>query len=640
MALPAFSAAKHPIAIGGYGFPLSAYAKRGQENPVSRVAVGSDDFLATDRSSFWTQEDYSGGNYQYEWHDVAMISTSESVSPNQLSHAVRTAPRLVLGKSLNAIGISAVTPSTEAPKAAFTVANRVVFCFQKRFVTATLTSAGITTAIDAHGIVKTCFAYSDEEQLVYAGGADGKIYAFTDTTLSLSKTINNVNEQNATLPGPCQMVAFFGDQLFGCWGQYLYVQMDTGKWRKVNGGSTRPRAGRLAGVPVAACGYNGQLYVLITRPGSFEGSIVATTGTQVNGVADIPYSVQPLCMQEYAGRLYIGCRGFDIDDLQSFGELYELTGTSLRLVRSFTRERFAMGPVTGPVTSLDVADGFLIMPNTSRQGVELYDASNDAFFTGPCLELNSALGQVDTTRVCSVVSSCRDQLLIWFTHATDTTKAGIYRHKLVNVDGANTAGQYGQGCQVTTSDFDPEPARIKQWSKLTVKSRTYPVAKARYSTNGGANWYDLAPPTFQQDGDVYFATFQLTAGTGTQKVPPSRRLRLQFWMLPARSDGFGEFLAHTVSFVFQEHDKHGWQITIPCLYSYEQLDETKAPDTETPAEKMAYLWGLADNGTQVAYRDRNGASYNVVVTQCVESEPVINPSAGRESYFSCYLLEV
>jgi hypothetical protein len=639
MALPTYNAAKHELGLGGYGFPCTAYAKRGQENPVSRVAVGSDDFLATDRSSFWTQEDYSGGSYQYEWHDQAMVATCENVWPNQLSHAVRTSPRLALGKSLNATGVGAVVAPTEIPLAAFTIGNAVTFCFKKRMITAVVAGNGvITTTLDAHGVTdKTCYCYSDEEELVYAGGADGKIYCFVASTMALSKTIDNIIEGTTSTrtAGACQLVAFFGDQLFAAWANYLYVQAASGKWQKVNGGSTRPRAGRLSGYPIAAVPYNGQLYILLARPNSFEGSIVATTGTQIVGICDIPYSMQPKSLCEYAGRLYVGCLGTDMDDTSQYGELYELTGTSLRLVRSFMRERLTQGPVTGPIASLDVADGFLVFPNSSRQAIELYDASNDAFFTGPALPMAADFSRPYPGLSFGRVSSIRDQLLVWANHATNRDWAGIWRHRV----GSEANPNLGSGSYIMTSDFDPEPGRLKQWGKLVVKTRNFPCAWARVSTDGGVTWTSLpqpaAGPNAVSDGDVRFWTYQLAG-----YVAPSRRLRLQLWMLPTNGGTFGEFLAHTLSYVFQEHDKHGWQVTIPCVWGYEQLDETIADPAETPAQKLAQLWSWANNGQQVTYRDRDGAVYTVVLTQCVESEPVLNPSGQREAYFSCYLLEV
>lgn len=634
MTLPADNAAKYAIGLGGYGFPVQAYAKRGQENPVSRVQVGSDDFLATDRASFWTQEDYSGGNYQYEWHDQAMISTSEGVFPNQLSHAVRTMPRLILGKSSTAMGITArVTPAT-GPIEMFSVDNTLLICFPGRIVRVVLSATGgvASSNVDSHAVTKTCFAYDNELSRLLAGGSDNNIYVFNRSTLALAATIAGVNEAGAAITGPITMIDWFGDMLVVGFGAYLYVQTDTGKFRKINNGSARPTAGRLSGTPVDSCAFNGQLYVLLRRLDSYEGRIVSTNGTAVMSVAEIPYSVQPQCMREYAGRLYIGCRGSDLDDQQDFGELYELTGTSLRLVRSFQRERLTQGPVTGPLRTLDVFDGFLVMPNESRQGIEVYDASNDAFFTGPCLDLNSDLSRPDISRLMRYAIGCRDQLFMWAIHATDGTKSGLYRTK-VSTDPATT--HKGQGCFVTSSDFDPEPMRLKVWQKVTFKTRNFGVVYVRVSTNGGASWSDLTGPTVSTDGDVIYSTFALNT------IAPARRIRLQWWVLPSSATTYGEYLAHTVAFMFQEHDKHGWQITIPCTYRTELLDDSLTPDAEAPFEKIAQLWNWSDLGTVVTLRDRDGTSHKVILTQVVESEAHVGHTAStREAYLSMFLLEV
>lgn len=646
MALPAFVSTKHHVGLGApgseVGLMLSSYVKRSQDSPLQRVHQGNDDFLGTNRESSWTQDDFSGGNYQAEFRDPAMFALSRGVLPTQQSAAGRACPGLIKAKMVTGMGnagadISATLTSGKRPLFAGQAGGQAIFGFDNRIVRCTVTAAGVvTTSVDTHGVSKTCYHMEPITGTLYAGASDGKIYTFNPTTLALVATINAVAVGGGAITGTPTMIHVWGDMLFVAWGtsagSRLYVQTETGQFQQVGAakGSKSPTAGRLPGNPVAACPYNGQLYILVRRQTGLEGVICATTGTQLSTVASIPFAVDVQCMSQYAGRLYIGAVGYDLDGNDGHGELYELTGNALRLVKSWQRNKQMATSFLDSIYSMDVVDGLLAFPNQSQRGVEIYDASQDAFFTGPCIELDSTMTTFAFGVIPWSVVALRDQLLVWCQTATNADR-GIYKIRQVS-DGVPT--HQGMGGVIQTSDFGPEPARKKRWGQVAVRTRGSDCKALYYSIDGGAAWTLVPQAGVVNQGELYTTLFNLGA-----LASPGYRIRLRFslWSATMFTQTI-ELAAFTLHFSFLETGRHGFQLGIIGALNIQCPDGTVY--TGTPLELRQALWTWADTGAVLQFIDRDGVAYPVHVTQPTESEPVLNDRTNRESFLNCYLLEM
>jgi hypothetical protein len=642
--LPAFVSSKHHIGLGAPGFEagfmLNSIVKRAQDSPYGKVHQGGpNDQLGTGRSSSWTMDNFSGGNYQPEFSDPAMFAQSRNMMPTQQSRSARSTPGLVQAKPVSTMGnagasLAVPIPAGTRPIATMHAGGQAIFGFQNRIVRATVTGAAVvTTNTDSHATQKTCFFMEPISGTIYAGGTDGKIYTFNVSTLALTATINPIDIATGAAPaGTPSMIHVWGDMLFVAWGVYLYVQLATGQFQRVGlaKGSKSPTAGRMPGLPVAAEPYNGQLYILVQRSSGLEGVICATTGTQLSTVAEIPFACTPQCMTQYAGRLYIGAVGYDLDGNDGHGELYELTGNALRLVKSWYRDRqMAASFITG-IFDLDVFDGLLCFVNQGQHGVEFYDAAQDAFFTGPCIEMDSTLTTYNTSATGFNLVTLRDQILVWMDHGLATSR-GIFKIRQAT-DGVPTHA--GMGGVLQTSDFGPEPGRKKAWGDVAIRTRGAETKGMQFSIDGGAVWTSV--PVFAADvaGELYTSIFQLGL-----YAAPGRRIRLRFilWS-PVMFTQTIEVNAFTMHFSFIESGFHGFQLTMPAVHNIECPDGTIY--TGDAADIRNAIWGWADTGAIINLIDRDLVIRPCVVTQPVESEPVLNDQGQREAFLNCYLLEV
>ena len=647
MTLPAYQSTKHHIGLGTpgaeAGLMLNSYVKRAQDSPFGRVHQGGpNDQLGTNRQSSWTQDNFSGGNYQPEFSDVAMFAQSRNMLPSTGSRAVRATLGLVQARPVTNMGtagadLSAVIPAGTRPLAVMSAGTQAVFGFPARMVRVQLTAAGVlTTSTDAAGgVTKTCYHMEPISGTIYAGATDGKIYTYNPTTLAAAGTITPLDVATGAAPagGNPTMIHVWGDMLFVAFGVYLYVQDATGKFQRVGlaKGSKSPTAGRLPGTPIAAEAYNGQLYMLVQRSTGLEGVVCATTGTQLSTVATIPFAVNPQCMTQYAGRLYIGCVGYDLDGADGAGELYELTGNALRLVKTWKRDRQMNASFINGIHTLDVFDGLLVFGNQSQRGIEAYDASQDAFFTGPCIDLDSTLTTYAWGPVTPfAVKALRDQMFVWMDSSGSSVR-GLYRVRQAS-DAAPS--HVGMGGILQTSDFGPEPGRKKRWGDVAIRTRGAETKGMQFSIDGGAVWTNVPVAFAEVSGELYTSIFHLGL-----LAAPGRRIRLRFLLWsPVMFVQAIEVNAFTMHFSFIESGFHGFQLTMPAVHNLQCPDGTTY--TGTAKEIRDAIWTWADGGDVINLIDRDGVVRPVTVTQPVESEPILNDRTNREAFVNCYLLEL
>jgi hypothetical protein len=285
--------------------------------------------------------------------------------------------------------------------------------------------------------------------------------------------------------------------------------------------------------------------------------------------------------------------------------------------------------ITG-IFDLDVFDGMLCFANQSQRGVEFYDASQDAFFTGPCIEMDSTLATYNTSGVPSNVITLRDQLLVWLDQPGAGSR-GIFKIRQIS-DGAATHA--GMGGVLQTSDFGPEPGRKKRWGDVAVRTRGAECKGLQCSIDGGAVWTNVPVATAEVSGELYTSIFHLGL-----YAAPGRRIRIRFilWS-PVMHTQTIEMNAFTLHFQFVESGFHGFQLTLPAVHNLECPDGTIY--TGTAAEIRSAIWTWADAGAVINLIDRDGVVRPVTVTQPVESEPILNDRTNREAFVNCYLVEI
>lgn len=209
-------------------------------------------------------------------------------------------------------------------------------------------------------------------------------------------------------------------------GRDILVQMNSALWlldvNDARDSLTAVRIGRLPGRWQDAVTYNGQTYLLLTDSEQHT-SLMAWDGTQVLPVTPIPYNFLGSCVAEYAGRIYIGGRGRDLDDEDVYAELYEVSGASLRLVKSFGAEaRAGRSTVPANFFSMVVHEGLLFL-GTDIGELIAYDVTRDALWPG--VKIEHVDGHVLEARF---LLSTRQKLLAWcFDQDVASPDPGFYR---------------------------------------------------------------------------------------------------------------------------------------------------------------------------------------------------------------------
>lgn len=647
MAVPLYDASKHNIGLGGYGFMLANYNKRQQEQPIEKVRVGTGDLVGNERLSFWTQDDYSGGEYQYEWGDPAMVARTDGILPNPFGKSVRTIPDLIGQAPVSSWpGMSLLF--NNVPLAGFAYGTSAFFCFANGIVKITQLASGSATYDSVYDSLGSLYSfYLDREtNTIYAGSVDAKLYRFSTQTLDqIGGYIPNVTDKGTNISGAIGALGMFGDKLMAAFGRTLYMLTENeglresgsegGGWDTssvwVRTGSTDdPSAGVLPAKPVQMVPYNGQMYILCGNAYR-EGFVASSTGQDVITVCELPYAITPRCMAQYNGRLFIGGGGYDLSQNEHYGELHELSGTSLRLVRTFKREADTKRQRVQTIRWMDVQEGLLWFAGPSGYNLSCYDAATDAFFTGPSIPAGAVYGSPSPK--VQMVLGYRNLLLAWVDHV-DAANRGIYRTRIQATEHTTTEYSF-----VDTSDFGPEPARLKAWSEVAIETRYGGIGSCQASIDGGLNWINLPLAGVVTNGNVIVSRFTVT---GT--VAPSTRIRLRFSVAQLAFDQASELVSHTLSFLFLDSGKHGWQIAIPCAWNLEvehlEPEAVMEGETAPPFERLNALWAWADARQPIAFIDRDQTTHQVILTQCVETEQVQNPKMTRETFFSTYLVEV
>ncbi len=646
MSIDTFDPDKHHISLAevgassdGYGFVTTGQYVRGfkriKESEMDGVRYGGGDSLVNKPGvSSWTMDDFTGGAFQYVWgKDPAMFAKSINALPSQFDRSIRSVPALQQwfdGKRLT-------TPEVPLLVCAYNGYLAAVFeASVERW--ALLDGAHASDAVGAAGGVHhACFVREQGVILhainstISASAVDvfpGLLYSFAKPAAAYG----NVTGLNAD-----------GDRAAIAYNDVLWtvpmnddrtVQPDSTQWTRI---------GRVPGHWVDSVWQSGLLYILL---GGYDTptSVVAFDGTQILPICDFPYNFQGQTIRSYGGRLYVGGTGADIQTGNpKYAELYEITGSSLRLLKTFAPELLGAGDVYGTgVYSMCIHEGLLFF-GVKGWGLIAYDLTTDAFYGA------STFAVADSSAEFRHLLSARESLFSWvYPIASSPGESGWFRP----ATSQETVASYDT--YVETSDFATAFDRLKRWRELRVLTRFASAGMScDYSVDGGNTWTALPAATIEISGRFLFYTFSL------DDVADSRMIRFRFKLTNGTSvSAFRELVGFTASFRMLDsdsidsgqHEKLAWSFVICGAERPEGLDRTVVHQDVAAIHDQ--LWDWARERKHLHFRDLDGQVFTVEIDTIEETQAVVfpeldttdpidaSPLSGREALYNVTLVEV
>lgn len=660
MTLNTYDVLRHHIglkALGGatnYGFQIhGAYDKELQrEAAAAREFGGNTDLIGQSPSlARVTQDDFVGGAYQYTWgRDDAMFADCTNFMPSQQSRSLISVPPMFLKFAFD--------PDVKDDFVSDTVLNMfmvggsiyVVFrhgILRQQIDSGTQTWRGSEAGgvLDTDGTETIVSAYYDpelEDILIALNDSTADAYGGNIARLNLDLTDASV----AFYPGPvtpnqyCRGFALMDSNYILQVGQNLWSGVPPANMNTVASEIAWTKIGRLPGRWIDSMIYGGELYIVLNEnvsAPSYHTRLVRFDGSNIAAVADMPFNFYGRCITEYAGRIYLGGTGTDSNGGEQYGELYEITGSSQRLVRSFspeTRNAF-LGGTAGEwpqaIQDLCVFEGMLWFGQLGKR-MMAYDITSDGIFGASEIQSNADL---DFKKIIAG----RGRLWAWGYDPTSDLAHGIYRI----AQPADTISTWY--ATLVTSDFAFEPAMKKRWSELVVMTRYDGLQSIEYSVNSGGTWTALTLVE-ESSNNVYYTTADLNA------ITPSRLIRFRI-KLKCAAGGAGdartyhrELVALSFSYAMLETGKRSWSFVINGAYEVETRDAELDEDTtqtQDMSDTATTLWGWATGKTQLVFTDVDGSTANVQMIGIREHQPVIGPNITGESrpeaLYSVVLLE-
>lgn len=646
--LLAFDAVKHHVglgAIGGtlFGFTLQgAYRKELQPGPNGggREFGGQNDLAEpVAHLARWTQDDFIGGSYQETWGlDPAMFSRSRNVIPNPQARSVITVPPLFQAKVFDPSTKPGAPAQPVVPKAMFNVAGSIYVVFKHgilRYVIAT----GLTFWSTGPGVIDGGTmtwgsgigdaAYLQDEGVIYvlvsrAGTDAAQLHRIkTDLTVATFQPVYTAPDRSWRGQGAARGINVRGTgragSIVAALGQHLY-SIVTPERKDGEASAVWTHIGRLPGIWVASLNYAGLTYILCNEADG-ETHLVAFDGTAILPVVSFPFNFQGASLFSYGGRIFVGGSGTDVAGNHKYAELHEVTGASVRLVRTFNAAERNGAAVPKVIRDMAVSDGLLWF---FQQGVKMiaYDLSGDAFF-------GASQTQLPLTADAYKFARARGSLYGWFHDtALPGTLDGLYR---VAVAGDVVSAYDGE---VESSDFNFEPSLDKRWSQLRVLTRNGSVG-LDYSVDGGATWTNIPLGANEQTmGSYRLGTFDLAS------IAASKQIRFRLY-LPRGVDvvGYTELVAFTCTFDLLPSGKKTWALTVNGSAQIEARDGT-ALDRDVE-ETRRQLWEWVRLRTPLEFKDLDDETYKVTL-RLSEHLPIVGPDvvSEPEAFYGLTLVEV
>lgn len=667
MAQPAFNGTTHHVGLGPsgsqIGLMLGGSYNKAPQRDGGVTEQGGDTDLVLPSHSRWTQDDFTGGMFQEIWgRDSMMFKYCSGFRPLPYSRALGTLPpviqAIVASADVPVYGIGGQSYRTYQPATIFQTGGmlHVVFpggdallCYD--LMNETVTSHALPNVTMGEGNVA---AYHREEKILYISSdvdqclyrftlaADGTPSAATVASYSYPTAVGTRDLLGMNADGP-RITCFFGKMIAD-------LTVPDNASSAVGAGSKQWAVNRRYHLPSQykdSIFFNSQLYILtsdnveplnphIGGTGGWRSQIVAWDGADLFPVVDFPYTFRARCMTEYAGRVYVGGAGQDLggtDD--AFGELFEITGSSVRSVRGFSREALSTlaGVENGPssINDLAVYEGLLWYHNENEDRLDFYDVTTDAFFGGPSyadgddivrlVPLGETLGVY--TQPYGFVDpvppgNLQDGTLSWIAKPGDTS--GTYTPEII------------------TSDFSFEPAKDKCFSEMAVMTRGQDTYRLYYSVDGGETYTQATELSSEDEGNYWVTTFDLST------MPAAKRATFKIQLQLTTSTGFAELVAFSTSFNVLHSGKKAWMFTVLGAEKIEGYDGTRFSQDTADIEDSLFSWMVA--GTKLVYTDLTGDNYNVRVHDVQENQLQIGPKVAfadgtrPEAHFTVALIEV
>lgn len=655
MGVPIFDSQKHHIGLGPikaedsstgvaelYGFLLNGgYLRRGQNWQSPTDFGGARDLIAAPSLSRWTQDDFSGGVGQLIWgDDPAMLARTFNMIPVTGRRTIRTAPPLIPWRSENVGG--------RLPQGTFAYGNYLYVVHHDR-VRALLISDqsrfDYPSGASLGENYLTAWCFDREEATLYLGSDNGQAagtrYLLERRSIpSLGAPpqpgLNFPTDIDSTAPeAKITGMHFSHGVLLVCFRNQLWT-LKPPKLNKDIVAADWAKIGKLPGPFRGAVSYNGLTYILCAGSSVRRASVVAFDGTTLLPVTEFPYSFEAYCIESYAGRVYVGGAGLDIGDADKYAELYEITGSSLRLLKSFGPDA-RMNGVMKPKAfrDLHVHEGMLWM---FERGVGLiaYDVTTDAFYGGPTFQ------EFDSQREAYGFASTGEVLYSYVVHPLDQNADG-WRRPATPADPL----AFGYNGTVITSAFGPEPARRKRWSEIVVLAR-YASCGVEWRTDAASSdtgWRGDLPTSIRQDGDYYWTTVDL------RSLPPSEQVSFKITMHRGVDVvNWSELVAFTAGFVFLDTGKWSWSFTVNGTERVEGPDGNGVfQDVHDIGSELRRYWR---ERIPLQFRDLSGDTHEVQILDFQESQPIIATPVGftdpetlettqaQEAFYTVTLIEV
>jgi len=665
MTVPTFDAARHHVGLGTDGSSLkglmiSGYSKGLQKTTENTQDIGGGRSLLDEsvpEVSYWNQDSFIGGAFQYRiTEDKERFADSIGLIPQLQDKGCISVPPLVQKYGFDPLASSYIShintgtgfpgfPTYVEPRAMFPVAGSIYMLFKHGM----FRWRSDTNAISfwAGGTHMNCIdaQYDMNDQVILVAMSPAQYTTATNQTPFVArvnpstmadmpvnvlidgtgtKTANKVMQgMHANGPGGIILVAL-GLHLWSVTPNDPLTANTDCVWKDL---------GRMPGRWIQSHTYNGRAYILC---GAADGvsHIITFDGTSILPVAELPWNFEGWDITNYGGRQFVVGRGTDVNGADRYGEMHEISGASVRLVRTFQNEHYsayAGADTPKNLKCVAVNDGLLWVSHQGRKLVA-YDLTADAFWGASeylGLASNFTLHKMCRGRAGLYGYGSRNGL---------NQDTGLYR---VCNPGDTALLPSNFSCTLITSDFDREIARVKRWGEVVVQTRNQSSAQIFWSYDTGTTWTELTVVT--ENGTSNEINMHRADLSG---IPATSRIRFKF-VFPRLKDVSYKVLeinAMSVSYTMLGSSKWTWNFTVIGAVEQETYDDVPGEESEfyIPSELQDMLESWAAGKNKLVYRDLNGHDHNVTVFGIKTQMQIIGPRVGTapEAFYGLTLQEV
>jgi hypothetical protein len=644
---------------------MSGGYRKAPQRDAGITDQGGETDVALPGQSRWTQDDFTGGMYQDNWgRDAAQFKYCSGFRPLPYSRGLVTVPPVIEGIKqtavVPAVNWSGTNYRTYPAALVFVHAGYLYVVYPGGDVIAYFDLdggiGGISSLPNVTADQGNVACWHRESATLYVSDDGNGVFRRITLSNGVPSAASPASYTYPTAVGSRSCTGMNADgPRITCLFEKMIVDLtvpDTAT-AAVGAGSKQWAVNRRYHLPSQfrdAIFFNSQLYILCTDAndpysvvsGGYSGgwlsSIVAWDGADLFPVVNFPYAFRGQTMVEYAGRVYVGGASLDLGGTgEAFGEIFEITGSSLRSLKSWAPDSRSVlgGAELGPpsINDLVVYEGALWFYNLTEDRLDHYDVTTDSFYGGPDCVIadNSIVKLVPLGETLGVYSNVfdfedavppgdqQDAVLSWVARSGEET--GTYNPNLI------------------TSDFIFEPAKDKRFTEIVVLTKGGGVDALEYSTDGGDSYTaasTVAAATTQ--GNWTTTRFDLTPMT------PAKRASFKIQLELTTAEDQVELVAFSTSFSILHSGKSAWTFTVVGAEQIEGYNGEKFSQDVADIEESLSAWMTA--GTKLVFTDLNGVNYNVTVYDFEESQVEIGPKVAfadgtrPEALFGVTLVEM